>query len=180
MATERQAVQGLQPVQRSGAPRLAQAPATKVGTPYVDDSGSNFLADLINAGESVMDVGTAIMNQHIEDDKVRQYDRALQGLMPSDDATVGGARAHMLVQLQNDVAAQTINLKDQAARFEGTDQQWEDLVVKSRGQVQQNLWKQYPGLEQDKESMRTITNAFMEQQPGIFAARATAPTAGHD
>lgn len=58
------------------------------------------MEDLVNAASSVADVTTAILNQQVEDDKVRQLDRALSGMMPSEDATVGGARAHMLVSLQ--------------------------------------------------------------------------------
>lgn len=174
MAIERQAVQGLQQVQSKGAPRMSATSALQVGAPQFESAGSSFIDDLMKVATGVAQVGTAILNQAVEDDKVRQYDRALQGLMPSDDATVGGARAHMLVQLQNDVLGQTIALQDEAKRFQGTDAEWEDLVVKSRNQIQSKVYQQYPGLEGDKDTMRTITNAFMEQQPKIFAARASA------
>lgn len=174
MAIERQTVQGLQQVQSTGAPRAAATQAVQVGAPQFEQSGSNFIDDIMKVANSVAQVGTAIMNEAVEEDKVRQYDRALQGLMPSDDATVGGTRAHMLVQLQNDVLGQTIALQDQAKRFQGTDQEWEDMVVESRRAIQEKVWQQYPGLEGNKETMRTITNAFMEQQPKIFAARASA------
>lgn len=174
MAIERQAVQGLQQVQSTGAPRMAATQTLQVGVPQFDSQGSSFLTDLINAAGSIAEVGTAIMNEAVEEDKVRQYDRALQGLLPTEDSTVGGARAHMLVQLQNDVIGTTLALQDEAKRFQGTDQEWEDLVVQSRRDVQGKVWQQYPGLEGDKETMKVITNAFMEQQPKIFAARASA------
>lgn len=174
MAIERQAVQGLQQVQSKGAPRGASTSAIQVSEPVLERTGSAFIDDLFSAAGAFAKVGTEIMNQAVEDDKVRQYDRALQGLMPSDDATVGGARAHMLVQLQNDVIGQSIALQDAAKRFTGTDQEWEQMVVDSRNQIQEKVYQQYPGLIGDKETMRTVSNAFMEQQPKIFAARMSA------
>lgn len=176
MAIERQAVQGLPQVQATSPSVMTFAPQQVGGVEagVSSTSGSRFIEDLISAASSVADVTTGILNQKIEDDKVRQYDRALQGLMPSDDATVGGARAHMLVQLQNDVIGQSIALQDAAKRFTGTDQEWEQMVVDSRNQIQEKVYQQYPGLVGDKETMRTVSNVFMEQQPKIFAARMSA------
>lgn len=173
MAIERQAVQGLQQVQSTGGPRMAATQAIQASTPtYTDYSqGSAFLDDLMNVATSFAKVGTDIMNQAVEDDKVRQYNRALRGLMPTEDATVGGARAHMLVGLQNDVLEQTMALQDAAKRFQGTQAEWEQLVVDSRNLIQERIMRQYPGLAGNKQTMKEITNAFMEQQPKIFAAR---------
>lgn len=171
---ERQAVQGLQPVQVRNAPRGAATQAIRVGTPTVDRSGAGFLNDLVSAAGNMMQIGTDIMNQAVENDKVRQMDRALTGLMPSEDATVGGTRAHMLVNLQNDVLAQTAQLQQDAKTFQGTDEEWEQHLVNSRNAVQGRLWSQYPELQSDKESMKVVTNAFLEQQPKVFGARQAA------
>ena len=175
MAIERQAVQGLERVQSRGAPTpMSFTPRQVSISGGADASGSRFLEDLVNAASSVADVTTAILNQQVEDDKVRQMDRALSGMMPSEDATVGGARAHMLVSLQNDVIAQTTALQVEAQRFQGSDEDWENYVVQSRNEVQNRLWQSYPELRGDKDSMRLVTNAFMEQQPRITATRAEA------
>lgn len=174
MAIERQAVQGLQPVQVRGAPRGSGTQAIRVGTPTMDTSGANFLTDLVNAAGNAMQIGTTIMNQAVEDDKVRQVDRALTGMMPTEDATVGGTRAHMLISLQNSILTQTAQLQQDAKTFQGTDEEWEQHLVNSRNAVQGKLWQDYPELQADKESMKVVTNAFIEQQPKVFAARATA------
>jgi len=174
MAIERQAVQGLQQVKSTGGPRMAGTSAIQVSEPQIRRSGSSFIDDIFSAAGAFATVGTEIMQQAVEDDKVRQYDRALQGLMPSDDVTVGGARAHMLVQLQNDVLGHTIALQDEAKRFQGSDEEWEQKVVDSRNAIQAKVYQQYPGLQGDKDTMRLVSNAFMEQQPKIFAARASA------
>ena len=177
MATpiERQAVQGLQQVQSTGAPRGAGTTELQMAMPQLQPSQQgNFLTDLIDAAQAGMSVGADIMNQSVEDDKVRQMDRALTGLMPSEDATVGGARAHMLVNLQNDVLAQTTQLQQDAKTFQGSDEDWEQHLVNSRNAVQARMWQQYPELQGDKGSMKVLTNAFLEQQPKVFGARQTA------
>lgn len=174
MAIERQEVQGIQRVQSTGIPRSSQTSTIQVGTPQASRESGSFFSDIVNAVGSVAKVGTAIMNQAVEDDKVRQYDRAMNGLLPSDDATRGGTRAHMLVKLQNDVMIQTFDLTEAAKRFEGTDEEWESLVVSSRNEVQAGLWSKYPELIDDLDTMRMVTNSFMEQQPKVFAARANA------
>nr|DAP74216.1 MAG TPA: Lysozyme [Caudoviricetes sp.] len=174
MAIERQAVQGLRRVQATSAPSATNFAARQIGVQETSASGSRFLEDLVNAAGSLATVTTSILNERVEDDKVRQYNRALTGLMPTEDATVGGARAHMLVGLQNDIAAQTLKLSEDAQRFQGSDSDWEDHVINARTAVQDRLWDSYPELRGDKDSMRIVTNAFMEQQPKIFAARAEA------
>ena len=177
MATpiERQAVQGIQRVQSTGAPRSAGTQELQMAMPQLDPSQQgNFLSDLVEAAQVGMSVGADIMNQAVEDDKVRQMDRALTGLMPSEDATVGGARAHMLVNLQNDVLAQTTQLQQEAKTFQGTDEEWEQHLVNSRNAIQARMWQQYPELQGDKNSMKVLTNAFLEQQPQVFGARQTA------
>ena len=136
MAIERQAVQGLAPVQSTGGPRGSATQAIQVGTPQTQPGLGNFVDDLFNAAGSVAGLATDIMNRSVEDDKVVQYDRALRGLLPSDEATVGGTRAHMLVQLQNDVIASTAQLQEDAKRFTGDDAEWEQHVVKSRNAIQ--------------------------------------------
>lgn len=171
MAIDRQAVAGLQPVGVNVQPRPVGTTAIQRVAGEATNTAGNFVNDLMSAAGSMAQVGTYIMNQRVEDDKVRQYDRALTGLMPSEDATVGGARAHMMVGLQNDILAQTTQLQADAERFRGSDEDWTNHVVKSRNEVQAALFAKYPELQQDKDTMRMVTTAFMEQQPKVFASR---------
>ena len=173
MAIERQGVGSLPQVQSKGAPRSAGTSAIQVGMPSARDydGGSRFIDDLFAAANSIARVGTDIMNQAVEDDKVIQMERAYNGMMPSEDATVGGARANMLIKAQllaNDEAAR---MKDHATRFTGTDDEWTQLMVDARNEIQSKLFQQYPELQGDKKTMKMVTNVFQEQQPQIWAAR---------
>ncbi len=173
MAIERQAVQGLPQVQATSPNVMTFAPQQVGGVEagVASTSGSRFIEDLIRAASSVADVTTGILNQKIEEDKVVQMERAYNGLMPSEDATRGGARANMLVKAQllaNDEAAR---MKDMATRFQGTDDEWTQLMVDSRNEMQNKLFQQYPELQGDKDTMRMVTNVFQEQQPQIWATR---------
>ena len=174
MAIERQGVQGLQQVQATGAPRGSGTQAIQVSPVTTDTTRSSFFGDLVNAAGSLAQVGTAIMNQAVEDDKVRQMDRAMSGLVPTDDATRGGTRAHMLVNLQNDVLSSTAQLQEQAKTFQGSDKEWEDHVVNTRNSIQQKLFTDYPELSGDKNTMKMVSASFMEQQPKVFGARVSA------
>lgn len=174
MALERQAVQGLQPVQSAGLPQGASTQPIEYGTPEISKRSTGFVSDLLSASAEFGSAMEVLKQQRIEDDKVLQTNRALNGLLPTESATQGGKRAHMLVSLQNEVSAESLRLKAEAERFQGSDEEWNLNVVKSRQKVQQDLWEKYPELRGDKESMKIVTNAFMEQQPGVFAARTTA------
>lgn len=174
MAIERQAVPGLQAVQSAGLPQGAATQAIQYGTPELSKNSTGFVTDLLNASGELGDAMTLLKQQNIEDDKVLQTNRALQGLLPTESATKGGKRAHMLVGLQNDVSGASLRLSEEAKTWQGTDDEWNMHVIQSRQAIQSDLWKKYPELAGDKESMKMVTNAFMEQQPKVFAARTTA------
>ena len=174
---ERQAVQGLQQVRSAGLPSVRGAPVPTAGDVELSRNPSTFVQDLLTAAGNVAKVGTEVMAQAVEEDKVRQVDRALNGLMPTQDATTGGKRASMLVKMQNEIALQSAKLKENANRWEGTDEAWEDHVVMSRQSVEDKMLMQYPELIEDKDTRKAITNAFIEQQPQIVAARASAKIA---
>lgn len=167
---ERQAVQGLQQVARGGAPRASMI-QSKVGTPQLVESNS-FLDDLMGVAGDVAKVATDAMNTIVEEDKLRQYDRNLRGLLPSEDATTGGKRAHMLVNLQNRADEITQRMIDDASRFEGTDEEWEEHVITNQRAMREEVALNYPELMGDKDTAKLITNVFMEKQPQVFAARA--------
>lgn len=172
MAIERQAVQGLQQVQSQGAPRASMIQSRVAGAPTLSQK-SGLLDSLLNVAGSAAAVATQVMNTTIEEDKIIQYDRNLRGLLPTDDATVGGRRAHMLVNLQNRTDEVVARLQDDATRFQGTDEEWEEHMLSYQRALREEVALNYPELADDKDTAKTITTALMEKQPQVFAARAT-------
>lgn len=171
MAIERQAVQGLAPVQRLGGPQASMLQSRSFsGGPDVSTQPS-LLADIMSVVGNSATIATSVMNNIVEEDKVRQYDRNLQGLMPTEDATVGGRRAHMLVSMQNRANEVTVRLTDDAKRFQGTDEEWENHVIQSQRTVREEMALNYPELAGDKDTAKMVTTTFLEQQPKVFAAR---------
>lgn len=175
MATpDRQAVQGLQMVQRQGRTQTAFANSKQASPGVVRQDGSKLLEDLMSVAGGVSKVATMVMNDQVEEDKIRQYDRSLKGLMPSEDATTGGVRAHMLVNLQNRTNEVSQQLQADAKNFQGTDDEWEEHVITSQRAIREETALNYPELTGDRNTGKMITMALMEQQPKVFAARAGA------
>ncbi|AIM51262.1 lysozyme domain-containing protein [Lelliottia phage phD2B] len=172
MAIERQAVQGLQRVQSTGAPRASMIQTRTASAGQVRQS--SMLDDIMSVVGNASTVATQLMNTAVEEDKIRQYDRNLRGLMPSEDATTGGRRAHMLVNLQNRSNEITQRLQDDATRFDGTDEEWEEHVITNQRAMREEVALNYPELAGDKNTGKMITTTLMEQQPKVFAARAGA------
>jgi GH24 family phage-related lysozyme (muramidase) len=175
MAVERQAVQGMPIVQSRGGPGVSMVQSrtpTSGGT--LMNSSSAFLDDLVSVAGNGMKLATDYLNNVVEEDKVRQYDRTLRGLLPTEDATVGGTRAHMLVNLQNRANDISSRLKDEATRFQGTDEEWEEQMVTYQRALREEVALNYPELQGDKDTPKLITATLLEQQPGIFAARTAA------
>lgn len=131
----------------------------------------NFLSDLTSAAGVAAGQASMVLQNRIEDDKVKQADRAMIGLMPSDDASLSGKRTNMLIATQDEAAEAAARLQERAKTFDGTDDEWTELVAANRRDVQQSIYERYPDLEKDPESMKAITNVFMEQQPAIAGAR---------
>lgn len=174
MAIERQAVPGLQQVQSVGLPQGSATQALQYGAPELSQRSLGFVTDLLTASGELGRAMDTLKQQRVEDDKVLQTNRALQGLLPTENATKGGKRAHMLVGLQNEVSAESLRLQAEAERWQGTDAEWNAHVIQTRQKIQSSLWQKYPELQNDKESMKLVTTSFLEQAPKVFAARTTA------
>lgn len=172
MAIDRQAIQGLQQVQSQGPARASMVQSRVAGAATVN-SGS-LLDDILSVAGDAAKVATNVMNTVVEEDKIRQYDRNLRGLMPTEDATTGGRRAHMLVNLQNRSNEMTQRLKDEATRFQGSDEEWEEQVITYQRAMREEVALNYPELAGDKDTSKLITSVFMENHPQVFAARAGA------
>lgn len=171
MPLDRQAVQGLQQVQSQGPARASLIQSRVAGAPTLSQS-SSLLDDIMSVAGDAAKVATSVMNNIVEEDKIRQYDRNLRGLLPSEDATVGGKRAHMLVNLQNRTDEITQRLKQDATNFQGSDEEWEEHVVTYQRAMREEVALNYPELSGDKETGKMITATLMEKHPQIFAARA--------
>ncbi|UNA00899.1 hypothetical protein VLVyarbaL_00012 [Erwinia phage VyarbaL] len=142
----------------------------KVGT----SSGGSFAQGLLDAANSLNQVAPKYIGEKVEADKVLQANRALKGLMPTEDATTGGTRANMMVGAQNGINEMTMRLKDDAASWQGTEDEWNAHVVQQRNDFEQSIYQKYPELTSDRDTSKLVTNMFMEQQPTIQASKVSA------
>lgn len=142
----------------------------KIGT----SSGGSFAQGLLDAANSLNQVAPKYIGEKVEADKVLQANRALKGLMPTEDATAGGTRANMMVGAQNGINEMTMRLKDDAASWQGTEDEWNAHVVQQRNDFEQSIYQKYPELTSDRDTSKLVTNMFMEQQPTIQASKVSA------
>lgn len=167
MVIARQDVGSLGSVQRKSASRQTVSSAYRVGV----DASPSFASELMSGAGTIASAAANYMKQQTEEDRLKQQQLALQGLDPTEDATFGGKRAHMLVGAQNKVMENTARLKAEAATFTGNDSEWADKVVQSRNEAQQTILADYPELQGDKNTMTALTNMYMEQSPAIAGSR---------
>lgn len=159
-----------------GVQRVNRTPSTvnryaPTAPKHVNTDASDILGAFVRASGVGMDAVGTHLKTKIEEDKVRQMNNAFMGLQPSDDATKAGYRAHSVVGLQNEVLSETVRLKELAGRFEGNDSDWGEELVQSRNKIQESLFKRYPGLKEDPDTLTAITSMFNEQAPQLAAAR---------
>lgn len=134
----------------------------------VETSGSgSFAQGLLDAASSAFSIGSDYAANMVENDKVVQANRALRGLMPSEDATGGGTRAHMLVSAQNTINEMSSNLKEDSKNWNGTDEEWDKHVIQNRVTFEQSLYEQYPELKGDPATSKLVTNMMLEQAPSV-------------
>lgn len=179
MAVERQSLgQQMQQVRRvapSGRTvnTAYQTSSVEVGA----DRGVQILNSVLNASGQALSAAGQRYKERIEDDKVRQMNRALRMLSPSDDSTQAGYVAHGLVGVQNGVLESTKRLEELAKTFTGTNEEWDDVLASERQSIQDTAFSNYPALtdpEQRQQFLSVITNAFLEQAPRLTAARESA------
>lgn len=137
-------------------------------------SGGSFAQGLLDAAGAFNKAAPDYIAEKVESDKVLQANRALKGLMPTEDATTGGVRANMMVGAQNDIIKMTDTLKQDAESWTGTEDEWNTHVVNSRNAMEQGIYQQYPELVSDRSTSKLVTNMFMEQQPTIQATKVSA------
>lgn len=142
----------------------------RVGT----SGGGSFAQGLLDAATAATTIGSDYIGQKVEADKVLQANRALKGLMPTEDATAGGARANMMVGAQNGINEMSARLKEDAANWQGTNAEWDQHVVQQRIDFENGIHEKYPELVNDRTTSKMVTNMFMEQQPTIQASKIAA------
>lgn len=138
------------------------------------DLGVNILNTVLNASGQALQLSGQKFKQKIEDDKVRQMNRALLDLQPTDDSTQAGYVAHGIVGVQNEVLKETKRLEQLAATFQGSDEEWQEELVQSRSRVQEGAFSKYPQLDSEEsrnQFLGVITNSFLEQSPRLTTAR---------
>lgn len=108
--------------------------------------GGSFAQGLLDAANAFNTVAPKYIGEKVEADKVLQANRALKGLMPTEDATYGGTRANMMVGAQNGINEMTMRLKDDAASWNGTEEEWNAHVVQQRNEFEAGIHQKYPEL----------------------------------
>ena len=171
---QRQATEGIKDISLNRQQASRQTVDRSYARTQPADQQQSLLSALVGAaGATTAAVGTELQKR-AEEDKVKQTNRALRGLLPSNDATETGKVAHSFVGLQNKVSAATARAKDEAARFQGSDDEWDEYMVGQMQTIQDELFEQYPDIssnKQKREMLGHITNAFSERLPELTSAR---------
>lgn len=148
--------------------RQTAIPLGSTGTP------ENILATLVEAAGHVGTAAGTYMQQKVDEDKTVQAMRFYEGMAPSDEATTAGYRTHAILGMSNKVLDSTARLKNEAATFTGTDQEWEQKVRDTQTADHNSLLEQYPHLNNDPLANKAIVTMYGEQVPTIAAARISA------
>lgn len=131
----------------------------------VPKSRSSQLLDTLN--EVLPGVAEGLTNQikrATNADKVRQENRALMNLAPTEDATKAGVKAHQAVGVRNEASESIRVLKAQADTFEGTDEEWEDVIASSQDRILQQLGG-------DANTIDAVGDIFREGLPQVADVR---------
>lgn len=139
--------------------------ATPVGTP------ENILGALVEAAGHVGTAAGTYMQQKVDEDKTVQAMRFYEGMAPSDEATTAGYRTHAVLAMSNKVLESTAKLKNEAATFTGTDEEWQKRVRDAQTSDHNSLLEKYPSLKNDPLAGKAIVSMYGEQVPSIAATR---------
>lgn len=126
-----------QSLQRAASTSDAFAPIDRIEAPK---SRSSQVLSMLN--EVLPGIATGATNEIkrvLNEDKVRQENRALMNLAPTEDATKAGVKAHQAVGFRNQATEAVRQLEVQAASFEGTEEEWEDVVSSAQDRLLQQL-----------------------------------------
>jgi hypothetical protein len=142
----------------------------------VEVSDDTSVPDFVRAFEETSGTALGMYESHlqkkIEEDKITQTQRALNNLELSPEATVAGKRAHRIYQTQNRVLQDSAELKELAKTWEGTNEEWQELVAGRRRTIQDDLLEANPEYYKDPVMRSALTNIMLEEAPRVAVARA--------
>jgi len=146
---------------RTPAYRKPQAPEV---------SGSDIVNSLLAFSGVAADEYTKRVAKKVEEDKAVQISRALEGALPTDEATVAGYRAHVAVSIKGKVLEGQARL-NQLAKERITDDQWNEAVREEYRNLDTYLYNTYSRFSKDKDLQMLASTAYREAIPQATAER---------
>lgn len=116
---------------------------------------------------------TKKLNRDIEADKIEQTGRAMEGLAPSDSATVAGYRAHAALRIKNKAMEEQVKLNQLA--IDGTDDEgWKQAKRDAYKNLDDFMMQNYDRYERDEDLQRLSVLTMREMMPQVTAKKLSA------
>lgn len=123
----------------------------------VDTSATDFVNSLSGILGLASEGFRSYADNKIAEDRVKQTEQAVKGLMPTDDATRAGYEAHALVKSKGDQAKYIAKMKA-FADTNPTDEEWEEAMSTGLASTQENLRDSYNLDVENEEQLYTDLN----------------------
>lgn len=136
----------------------------------VDKTGTEIVDTLIKFAGVAGSEYIKRTEKKIEADKAVQTSRAVQGMMPTDDATNAGYRAHAAVSIKGQALESQVRLNE-LAKTKMTDEQWEEVIRSEYSSFDKFMTDKYDDYAKDVELQKLGAVALRETIPQVTAAR---------
>lgn len=166
---DRQQVQSAQPlVQEQRFSRQTVATEVPVTSEIQEPRSARVARALFDFGGKALDARVQHLRSEVELDKITQTQRAIEGLDPTDDATVAGVRANRTVKMRDDV----LQANNQIAEWtRANPDASDDDYLKFSREVFRGVLGQY---EDDPTMTRAASARIQEAQVQVHQIRAAA------
>lgn len=154
---------------------VSQRAVARPVAPVKDTSTTDMISSLVSLAGSGSQELTKYWSNKAQEDKVVQTSRALQGMVPTTDATVAGYKAHAVVSIQ----AKNERAKKELAAFASTnpsDEAWEAKLAETyqaMSDAVQVEYQEYGGGSEDvtKELSSLVTLSMSSNLPALTSLR---------
>ena len=135
--------------------------------------GSMLVESLVAYSGAIGEQYSKKVAKEVEADKAVQMSRAVQGFLPTDNATKAGVKSHVAVNSQKEALGAQARLQ-QLAKTDITDDQWEEAIRLEFKNLDTSLTDTYPSYGKDVELQKLSSLAMREIIPSATAVRETA------
>jgi hypothetical protein len=135
-----------------------------------DISGIQMVESLVNFAGVAGSEYIKSVSKKIEADKAVQTSRAVEGLIPTSDATVAGYQAHAAVSIKSKTLGSQARLNELAKR-KTTDEEWEEAIREEYRVLDEHMMENYPGYETDEVLQKLSAVSLRETIPQATAQR---------